>query len=538
MADIRAAQNGDFSATSTWVGGVVPGPSDFAYANTYTVTISDTRTVQAISNQGLSGATAGGTFSPLSGCNLTCTWTTGILQGNTGTACLTVDQLLLGQTATINANITGGSSTNQNAVNFTSSGTVNLTGNLFSGSGSYARAVRIGGAGVLNISGNLTSSNGATCVEFQGSNATGSITGNLQGGTSSNGMALFVNSANCLITVNGTVTGGTGSNAIVVNAASTVTVNGICQAGSGAAAIGAGVTSQIMRLTGPFLLGTGTAVPVAATSWQWAANEVPSYMEVVQADGITKRNLYTSDNIPSANYPLAANVRSGVVYGPNLENTGTLAVPAPSSVALGVATDNTTGTAVLTSAAVRSAVGMETANLDTQLTPLSNLDATVSSRLAASSYSAAPSAGDIATAVWAAATRTLTTAIDNSSTIAAAVWSAVSRTITGGTVDTLTNAPSVPSAATIASQVRTELSTELGRIDAAVSSRLAPDGTLARVTLTDTATTLTNAPDVPTTAEIADEVRTELTPELARLSNAATTQEVAEIVEGALQPPP
>lgn len=41
------------------------------------------------------------------------------------------------------------------------------------------------------------------------------------------------------------------------------------------------------------------------------------------------------------------------------------------------------------------------------------------------------------------------------------------------TVTTLTNAPSVPSAAQIASQVRTELATELARVDVATSSRLA-----------------------------------------------------------------
>ena len=46
--------------------------------------------------------------------------------------------------------------------------------------------------------------------------------------------------------------------------------------------------------------------------------------------------------------------------------------------------------------------------------------------------------------------------------------------IEGGTVTTLTNAPSVPSASAIASQVRSELSVELGRIDAATSTRATP----------------------------------------------------------------
>jgi hypothetical protein len=58
--------------------------------------------------------------------------------------------------------------------------------------------------------------------------------------------------------------------------------------------------------------------------------------------------------------------------------------------------------------------------------------------------------------------------------IQAAVWSATTRTITGGLVDTattLTNAPTVPTPSQIASQVRTELSTELSRLDVATSTR-------------------------------------------------------------------
>jgi hypothetical protein len=104
-----------------------------------------------------------------------------------------------------------------------------------------------------------------------------------------------------------------------------------------------------------------------------------------------------------------------------------------------------------------------------------------------------------------------TDAAPSAASVATAVWSASTKEITGGTVTTLTNSPDVPTEAEIASQVRTELSVELGRIDAAISSRLAPSGTLATVT------TLTNAPTVPSAAAIADEVRVELATELARL---------------------
>ena len=153
--------------------------------------------------------------------------------------------------------------------------------------------------------------------------------------------------------------------------------------------------------------------------------------------------------------------------------------------------------------------------LDSNSTKLANLDTTVSSRLASSAYSAAPTTAQIATAVEGsllneadgqtvlaaivgaigntnlsevsivAAVRAdlervggkidsiPTTAAPTAVANATAVWSAATKEITGGTVTTLTNSPSVPSAASIASATRTELATELARVDVATSTRLA-----------------------------------------------------------------
>ena len=59
-------------------------------------------------------------------------------------------------------------------------------------------------------------------------------------------------------------------------------------------------------------------------------------------------------------------MRFGVVYN-NGNDTGAAYIPSASSVGFGVPVDNTTGTATLTAADVRAAIGMATANLDTQL---------------------------------------------------------------------------------------------------------------------------------------------------------------------------
>jgi len=77
--------------------------------------------------------------------------------------------------------------------------------------------------------------------------------------------------------------------------------------------------------------------------------------------------------------------------------------------------------------------------------------------------------------------------------IVAAIRSDLERT--GGKIDSIPTS-SAPSASTVAGAVRTELATELGRIDASVSSRLAPSGTLATVT------NLTNAPASVTPSDI------------------------------------
>jgi hypothetical protein len=122
-------------------------------------------------------------------------------------------------------------------------------------------------------------------------------------------------------------------------------------------------------------------------------------------------DMFTADN--SLGQASPSDVRSGTVYA-NGNLTGTCAVPAAGSVALGVPVDAGFGTAVLTPEAV-----------------------------------------------WGHASRTIT----EGGITAADVWSAANRTITGGTVTTLTNAPTVPSAASIRQEIDAN-STQLAAIKA------------------------------------------------------------------------
>jgi hypothetical protein len=133
----------------------------------------------------------------------------------------------------------------------------------------------------------------------------------------------------------------------------------------------------------------------------------------------------------------------------------------------------------------------------------------------------AASAGGYQVPIWAAANST----VNLSGTTVSAVSGAVG-SVTGGVTVTTNNdktgytastvsdktgyslADAPPSASTIASQVRTELTTELARIDAAVTTRLAAGDYAAP----------------PSASTVASQVRTELTTELARIDAAITTR--------------
>jgi hypothetical protein len=249
-------------------------------------------------------------------------------------------------------------------------------------------------------------------------------------------------------------------------------IDGVIQASEFAAGVGGTNRQQITLLTGPFLISPTFGVnPIGCLAWRWAsALNNQTYIEVGTQTLLQKRNLVTPDN--ATNFPAASNVRSGITYGIGGVVSGTCIVPNPAQVAAGTPVDNTVGTL------------------------------------------ASPSASDIATAVWGAANRTITGGtvdtltnapdVPTEAEIASAVWSASTKEITGGVVDTLTNSPDVPTESEIAAQVRTELSVELGRIDQAVSSRLAASAYTAPST-------------PPTASAIADEVRVELASELANL---------------------
>ena len=155
MAIIRAAQNGNWSATSSWIGGVVPTSSDDAVANTFTIQVDGTYTVLTVRNDTTGGATAGGTFAFTNNSSLTCTAPQAIYVGST-TPVLTF-ALASGNTATFNGNIlTITSVAGYRAILQSNTGTLNCVGNynLDGFNANIKCIIQSTAAGVLNILGN------------------------------------------------------------------------------------------------------------------------------------------------------------------------------------------------------------------------------------------------------------------------------------------------------------------------------------------------------------------------------------------------
>jgi hypothetical protein len=238
-----------------------------------------------------------------------------------------------------------------------------------------------------------------------------------------------------------------------------------------------------------------------------------------------------STRLAAADYTAPTSAPTVVAIRQEMDSNSTKLANLDASVSSRLATSGYTApTSAPTVADIRTELAVE----------LGRLDASVSSRLAGSSYTAPttpPTAAEITTAVWAAADKTgysltsaertaiaaavegsllneadgqavlnaIVGAIGNTNlsevSLVAAVRADLERN--GGKLDSIPTT-AAPSASAVASATRTELSTELSRIDQSISSRLASADYTAPTA-------------APTAAQNASAVRTELSTELARI---------------------
>jgi hypothetical protein len=105
-------------------------------------------------------------------------------------------------------------------------------------------------------------------------------------------------------------------------------------------------------------------VPINATKFILLTTPTLAKTRYALNGSTTYVDMFTADNGPDQ--AAITDVRFGTVYASGAL-TGVAYIPSASSVGFGVPVDNTTGTATLTAADVRAAIGLATANLDTQL---------------------------------------------------------------------------------------------------------------------------------------------------------------------------
>lgn len=423
---------------------------------------------------------------------------------------------------------------------------------IFAGS-NYRHAIQNNSTGSVSIT-NSTITGGLGSSPGLQNASTGQITisnSTVTGGSQSSDPGIANNSAATIIATNSTFTAGSG--AVSINNSSTGTLsftNCTFTAVNGVAAISSTNTSATNRFSGTFISSPNGTQPINATRWILNSSPTVSYIQHA-LDGINANSFvryFTADNNLGQANP--TDVRSGVSYASGYL-TGRLTVPARGSVALSVnygpsmpftATRNgTTATATL-AYSYPLVVGDQIA-----VTGASNAEwngsYTIASVVSETSVTFVVPATHSATAGTGALMQTTGTAVLDPTAVASAVWGAASRTITGGLVDTattLTNAPASVTPADIwshasrtltsasgptAVQIRQEIDANSTKLDAAISSRLAASAytaptsaptaasvanavwsAAARTITGGTVDTLTNAPTVPSAAAIATQV--------------------------------
>lgn len=360
MANVYAVKSGNWSDTTVWNTSALPTSADDVYSNNFTVTIDQNVTILSLRNLASSPIVAGGGFT-VSGnftINATNLYHLGTLLTYTGTGTLNI-------TANI-PNVLTNPTTGTSNINITGNGNVNFVGSISYNGGNNRFAISKAGTGKLTITGNIenngSSVTGNSCIAItQGDlEVIGNITNNATNGPAS----VFTLGSTGSTTITGTITNNCN---VITSYCCIMTVAGyfkhigaMINNATTAVSFCYNSTSNINAIsiaTGPFISSTYAILPFLSYR-MWYQITALSYFEF--RDSSTNGALSPSAAAPATQLvspdtivdaPAASNVRFGTTYALGTQ-TGTLRVPSPNSVAFGVLTDNTTGTAVLTPQAV------------------------------------------------------------------------------------------------------------------------------------------------------------------------------------------
>ena len=294
MATITSAQSGNWSNTATWTGGVVPSVNDDVVIGNHQVVADVDIVVLSISDPASTKSVGSGLIVNAAR-SITCT------NGITGNAQSNGAHLVI--------------------VNMTS-GTLDIISDITSGSGSTTRGdtININGSNfIVNIAGNISSGNSsyaAKTINASGTNITMNITGNVNGIGSGTGSSEAISIDGCNATITGSIITTT-KNCVVVNSSASLKVYATISRGVSKEAIN---SSGLLRLGTSYLTNLNGLSPITFSQIQI---EVGANVQWVfqSNDANTDVSIYTAGLLTG--YPLEANVKESVTYGPVGEFTGT-----------------------------------------------------------------------------------------------------------------------------------------------------------------------------------------------------------------------
>lgn len=358
--------SGNWSNAAIWSGSLIPTASDDVFMNNQTVILDQNITVTSIRNSATGSAIAGGRIEIYDNFNISASFIrsgatipTGLISFY-GTGSSTITSLVNSGSGETGPTIVNGST-----------GILNIVGNIFNPLGAASTtAIQNGATGIINIIGNITGLQNFASIAVLNNYGTINITGNITAGSNNLGLATVINQNTGIVNVTGNIIGqpfgfvggvnsaishnslssfnvtgnvqGAAYQGIASTAANTISVIGQCIASLSASAVTSTGTTATNIFSGP-LINSGSRNAIYCYNVKLYDDNTTRY--TIGVSGSTSTiSLVSPDQVTGV--PSGSDVRFGTIYGPGNELTGSMRVPNSQSVSIGIAVDNTVGTAI------------------------------------------------------------------------------------------------------------------------------------------------------------------------------------------------